>query len=347
MVNRRDAMFSMMGSILTGVGLTGANEASAAEDDALQSIQHGLDGRKLGGWIAEWARSQIAFLNQLDIGVGGKMLYPIARSNLNLLRSLLQMRVASGQDELELRLALAHMASQTGWFAEDAEMLDQAEQYYHFALELARSAGGHDFAVYSLTRLAATSLAKGRPAQCLSQLEIAESEAGPDSPWRSFINMFAVEAHGRLGNVKAAQQALAKADALFDRQAIEPLPEWAFAIPRPSSSSIAARSFIPHDPRFAARLFENALMELPAGFVNSRLHLLTGLAHAKQNLGELDEALDKAGEALRLIAVTPLPRVEKQLIEFHAKLPDDPQTATFKDRFADYVRTHKHGKLYS
>lgn len=338
MMNRREMM-----QAIAGLGLTG----TAGPASALPSIQYGLEGRKVGREVAEWARNQIAFFNDLDVRFGGEQLYPIARSNLGLLQSLLHMRAASGDDERELRLAIAHAASQVGWFAEDIERIDEARQHHHFALEMARSAGGHDFAVYSLTRLAATSLAKGEPSQCLSRLEVAEAEAGPDSPWRSFIQMFAIEAHGQLGNATAAQRTLAQADALHDRTTPVPLPEWAYWIRRPSSSAIAARSFISHDPKFAVRLFEGALATAPTNFLNSRLHYMAGLARAKQNLGELEEALDNADKVLHSVLDSPVPRVEKSLAEFHAKLPDDPVSKPFKERFADYTRLRKASKLHS
>jgi transcriptional regulator with XRE-family HTH domain len=330
MLNRRGAMQAMAGAVLTG---------TVGQEDALQSIQYGLEGRKVGPEIVEWAREQIAGLKRLDVRLGGEQLYTVARSNLALLQTLLQMRAASGQDERDLRLVLAHTASQAGWFAEDSEQLDLASQHYHFGLEMARSVSSENRVVYCQTRLAAVELAKNKPRQCLSQLWAAEVEASGDSPWHSFIQMFAVEAQGRLGDLKAANLALSKADALYDKRWIGRMRELHYEVPRPSSSAIAARSFIQHDPQLAVRLSENALAQTPAEFTRARLHLSMGLAKAKLKLGEMDEAISHASEVLQGVAVTPAPRVEKLLTKFNAQLPDDPVASDFKERFAAHKRT--------
>ncbi|MEJ2227771.1 MAG: helix-turn-helix transcriptional regulator [Alphaproteobacteria bacterium] len=288
--------------------------------------------------LIEWARRQTAELGQLDVRIGGKQLYVAGQGALNLLQTLLHSRVASGQNERDLRLAIAHAAVQLGWFAEDAEMLDQATGHYHLGIEMARSVEGKDFVVYGLTRLAAVALAQGNPEQCLSRLRIAECEAEEDTPWKSFILMFAVEAYGQLGDNKTAEATLAKADKLYDNRNQDRVPEWAFAIPRPSESAIVARSFLSTTPELSATLYENALKRVPMKFACDRLHLLAGLGIAKQALGEIDEALSHASGVLQSIMSldVSIPRVEKLLKKFEAQLPDDPITHDFKERLGLY-----------
>lgn len=94
-------------------------------------------------------------------------------------------------------------------------------------------------------------------------------------------------------------------------------------------------------------LFENALKQVPAEFVCDRMHLKVGLARAKQNFGDLDEALVWAGEVLQEILSLQEPRAEKILAEFHSKLPDDPVAKEFKERFVDYARMRKPRTLFS
>ncbi len=288
--------------------------------------------------LIEWARRQTTEFNHLDVRIGGKQLYVAAHGTLSLLQSLLHIGVTSGQVERELRLALAHAAVQLGWFAEDAEMLDQAAGHYHFGIEMARLADGKDFIIYGLTRLAAVALAKGNPEQCLSRLAFAEHEAGEDSPWQSFIQLFAVEAYGQLGDGKTAGATLAKADTLYDIRKQDRVPKWAFWLPKPSASAIAARSFLFTDTKCSATLYEGALKRVPMEFVGDRLHLIAGLAIAKQALRETDEALAHAGEALQSITSMriSMPRVEKLLIRFERQLPDDPITSDFRGRLDQY-----------
>jgi tetratricopeptide (TPR) repeat protein len=286
--------------------------------------------------LVEWARRQTAELNRLDVRIGGKQLYAAGQGTLNVLQTLLHSRVASGQSERDLRLALAHAAVQLGWFAEDAEMLDQAAGHYHLGIEMARSVEAKDFVVYGLTRLAAVALAQGNPEQCLSRLAFAEHEAGEGSPWESFISLFAVEAYGQLGDGKTAGATLAKADKQYDNRNQDLVPEWAFWLPRPSESAIAARSFLSTDPKFSATLYEGALEQVSTKFVCWRLHLLAGLGTVKLALGETDEALSHAGGVLQSITSLDMsiPRVEKLLTKFEAQLPDDPITNDFRERFA-------------
>ena len=288
--------------------------------------------------LIEWAHSQTAEFNRLDVRIGGKQLYVAAHGTLSLLQSLLHIGVTSGQDKRELRLAVAKMAVQLGWFAEDAEMLDQAAGHYHFGIEMARMADGKDFIIYGLTRLAAVALARGNPKQCLSRLAFAEHEAEEDSPWQSFIQLFAVEAYGQLGDGKTASATLAKADTLYDNRKQDRVPEWAFWLPEPSASAIAARSFLSTDTKFSATLYEGALKRVPSEFACDRLHLIAGLAIAKQALGETDEALSHADKTLQSITSMGIsvPRVEKLLMKFEKQLPDDPITSDFRERLDQY-----------
>ncbi|MEJ2118529.1 MAG: hypothetical protein P8Y36_11815, partial [Alphaproteobacteria bacterium] len=294
---------------------------AAPEDETPSPHFFSLD-TGIGLELIESARRQNAELGQLDVSLGGSQLYATAQNHLRLLLQLLHMGVGRGQHERELQLETAHTACQTGWFAEDAGMLDEAEWHYHHGINMARTAGGKDFIVYGLTRLAAVALARENPKLCLSRLALAGHEAGEGSPWRSFMLMFAVEAHGRLGDGKTAEAALAKADALYDSREQDLVPDWAFWLPRPSASSIAARSFLELNPKLSASLYEGALGQLSTQFVRSRLHLLAGLARAKLALGETDLALSAAGEALRSLSSMggAVPRVETLLVKFEARL---------------------------
>ena len=126
---------------------------------------------------------------------------------------------------------------------------------------------------------------------------------------------------------------------LYDKRDTDRVPKWLFWLMRPSLTVIAGRTFISHDPRFAAKLSENAIAHAPAGFARHRLHLKAGLAKAKLALGEVDEAVSHASEVLPGIADNSMPRVEKLISEFNAQLPNDPVTLDFKERFAAYKRT--------
>lgn len=183
-----------------------------------------MDGKKVGGEVAEWAREQISTLGHLDDHIGGKPLYAIARSNLTLVQNLLQKCAVSGHDEYELRLALAHMASQTGWFAQDSELPALAAQHYHFGAEIARSIGNRDFAAFCLMRLGDLANNQGEYAEGLTYLDAAEREAGADSPLRSLILNFVVEAQGCAGNFRQAEFLLAEADALYENRDLDRVP---------------------------------------------------------------------------------------------------------------------------
>ena len=339
MMNRREAMYTLMGTVLAGLGLPGSDVA-AEQDGALQSIRYGLDGRKVGGDVVIWARNQVTYLSHLDDRLGGKHLYPVAQSNLNLLQNLLQARAASGEDERELRLAIAHTASQAGWFAEDAELLNQAAQHYHFGIEMARSAANNDFAAYCLMRLGDLASTQGNPGQALSYLGAAEAEAGLGAPLRSLILSFAVEAQGMQGEYETARKTLARADAFYEQCDTDRIPDWLYWMTRPSLTDQAPRAFISHDPRFAAQLFEDGLAHTPADFLRDRMFFLVMLAKSKHAAGEIDEAVNSAVEVLQTVSIAPMPAIEKHLLTFSKQLPDDPIVNDFKERF----EAHKNSK---
>jgi transcriptional regulator with XRE-family HTH domain len=330
MMNRREMIQAAASTMLMGIGSA----------DALASLQYGLEGRKVGGEIAVWAHEQIGHLSRLDDLVGGKQLYKTAQSNLDLLQHLLQTRVVSKDDEQGLRLAVARAASQAGWFAHDAERRDMAIQHFRFGLEMARSAGDTDFAAYCMMRVASLTIAKGNPSQGLAQLQAAEAEAGEQSPLRSLILNFMVEAQAAMGDYKTAAATLARADAIYDARNMDALPDWLYWLPQPSLTDLNPPAFLPHDPRFAARLAEEALAQTSTEYVRSRMVLLVELAKARHALGDTDEAVDRAEEVLHAVERTEMPRVEKYLSEFSRSLPDDPVTRSFKQRITEF----QHGR---
>ena len=96
---------------------------------------------------------------------------------------------------------------------------------------------------------------------------------------------------------------------------------------------------------FAIKLSEDAIAETPMNFLQSRLHIMAGLARAKLDIGEIDEALKIGDQVLQTVVTSPTPRIEKSLAEFHAKLPDDPIATEFKERYTNYVQMRKPSKL--
>lgn len=326
MMNRREMMQGVIATTL----------ASAGTPEVANSIQYGLNGGKVGSEVADWARDQIARLSQLDDLIGGQQLYGIAQSNLNLLQNLLHKRAVSGRDEQELRLAVAHTASQAGWLAQDGELHELAAHHFRFGVEMARSVGDRDFAAYCIMRLASQALALEKPDQCLSQLEVAASEAGEGSALQSLIWNFVVEAQGLLGNHKAASLSLAKADAAFEKRNTDRVPKWLYWLRRPSLTGKTPRAFLSFDPKFAVRLSEDGLRATTSRFARDRLTLLVELAKAKLALRETDEAIARADEVLQVVTHTSIPRVEKQLILFNEQLPKDRVSRIFMQRFAEY-----------
>lgn len=337
MMNRREILQGISATALTGIGMA----------DVIQSIQYGLNGRKVGAEVTEWARDQVAHLSYLDDFMGGKKLYPVARSNLILLRDLLRMNAVSGRNQQELQQILAHAACQAGWFAQDSERRDLAAEHYHFSIEMAQNADDRDRAAYCMIQLADMEVMSKNPRRALAKLEAAEADAGEDASLQSLILTSAAEAYGMLGDCKAASLSLAKAEALYEKRKENHVPEWLYWVPHPSMTVIAPRAFLKHDPRRSAKLSESALAQTSTSFVRDRLLLSVDLAKAKHALGEMDEALGVAGEVLHTLTKTPMTRVEKHLIEFQAELPDDPVSKQFKEHFVDYMQMRNSGKLQS
>lgn len=315
--------------------------AGAESEDFIRSIQYGLEGRKVGSEVVTWAREQIATLSRLDDLMGGKQLYPIARANLELLQNLLQMRGASGRDEQELRLTLAHMARLSGWLAQDAGYDNIVGRHYRLGIEISRSIGDYDFAAYCIAMMAFHAVDNGSPEQCLTLLEAAQAEAAKEAPLQIALKQWSVQPLGLLDNRKAAAQSLIKADSLWGQRDSERLPEYLYWLWQPSNTPEVPRGFIDHDPQTAIRLLESGLKAVDSDFQRDKVLFFMGLAEARHSAGQSDEALAEAAKVLDFISTNSTSRALSRLIKFSQKLPDDQSADEFKARIAAHQRLHR------
>lgn len=328
---------SELRQMLGGEDPSVAEERSAKSRETAQILQYGLEGRKVGGGVAEWARNQERHLSRLDDIMGGKRLYGTAQSNVVLLEQILQARAVDGAEERELRLCLAHMARLTGWLAQDAGLDALAQRYYRHGIETARSVGDHDFAAYCMAMMAFQAVDNGTPELCLTLLDAAENEAAQDSPLHIALSQWAVQPSGLIGDQKTAARKLLRADALWETRDVDRLPDWLYWLWLPSITPEVPRGFIDRDPATAIRLLESGLSAIQSDFQRDRVLFVTGLAEAQCAAGHLDEALAKAMEAVEFISGTPNHRILARLKRFDCNLPEDRIAKEFRGRFLSAI----------
>ena len=308
----------------------------AGQEDALQSLQYGLEGRKVDLEVVEWANKHISLLSQLDDDLGGKKLYPLAQNNLFLLQDLLKARAASSQVEQKLRFAIAQAARLTAWLAQDAGYDHLVSKHYRLGIEMARSTNNNDFAAYCIAMMAFRAVDNGDPELCLTLLEGAGTEAAKDSPLHIALTQWTVQPLGLLGDIKSAAQNLVKADTLWERRDADRIPDWLYWIWRPSDTPEVPRGFINDDPKTAIQLLESGLRAIESDFPRDRTLILMGLAEACASAGRLDEALSTANEIMKQLPDGANPRVQTRLAKFGKNLSNDPISKEFKERLLAY-----------
>ncbi|MFI7006923.1 tetratricopeptide repeat protein [Streptomyces sp. NPDC050145] len=227
-VRRRAFMTGMTGSTATVAvaALTpfGVPIGAAAQDPAQDTPLERHPARAGVGAVEEAIRR----IRLLDDRHGADGLYERAAAPLRTAFELLDAGAAPPEDIQRLQTGAGELAISVGWLAHDSGRFDDARSHYAEALATARMAGDEALEAHAFCNTAFLARDAGRPREAVRAAQAAARIAAHLGSPRLLSLLALREAGGwaGLGDRRACERSLARAQALFARGTTEADPEW-------------------------------------------------------------------------------------------------------------------------
>ncbi|MGW6734872.1 hypothetical protein [Streptomyces sp. NPDC055013] len=207
---------TMAAASLSPLGLT--FDAAAAERPV----------RRVGGREADALEEAVRRIRLLDDRHGADGLYRRAAAPLRAAYELLDAgttRQATGE---RLHAGAGELAISVGWLAHDSGRFDDARSHYAEALATARMAGDPALEAHAFCNTSFLARDAGRPREAVRAAQAAQRVARPLGSSRLMSLLALREAGGWAGlaDRTGCEQALARAQALYDRGSSDADPEW-------------------------------------------------------------------------------------------------------------------------
>ncbi|MET7852700.1 hypothetical protein ABZT48_31655 [Streptomyces avermitilis] len=199
-------------------GLTFGSPAAAA----------GRPGHRAGSSEAGALEEAVRRIRLLDDRHGADGLYRRASAPLRTAYALLDAGTTRQSTADRLYMGAGELAISVGWLAHDSGRFDDARSHYAEALATARMAGDPGLEAHAFCNTAFLARDAGRPREAVRAAQAAQRAARPLGSPRLMSLLALREAGGWAGLADRAgcEQALARAQALFERGPSETDPEW-------------------------------------------------------------------------------------------------------------------------
>lgn len=199
------------------------------------AAEHVAVGRRVGSGLADELERRVATLRRLDDVMGGTVLHPIVRSDLEAARTV----VLEGQHTPEVRCRLLRVVGELsqlgGWVYADAGRYTQARQVYLDGVSAASEAGDRPLAGQLLSTLSYLLTNTGSPRDAVLLARSALKGAAHQTPpvVRALLGERIAWAAANSGDADASRRALADVDDEFDRRRPEDEePDWTYWLSR-------------------------------------------------------------------------------------------------------------------
>ncbi|MGF0176259.1 hypothetical protein ACQF36_39200 [Streptomyces sp. Marseille-Q5077] len=207
---------TMAAASLSPLGLT--FDAAAAERPV----------RRVGGREADALEEAVRRIRLLDDRHGADGLYRRAAAPLRAAYELLDAgttRQATGE---RLHAGAGELAISVGWLAHDSGRFDDARSHYAEALATARMAGDPALEAHAFCNTSFLARDAGRPREAVRAAQAAQRVARPlgSSRLMSLLSLREAGGWAGLADRTGCEQALARAQALYDRGSSDADPEW-------------------------------------------------------------------------------------------------------------------------
>ncbi|MFJ7078040.1 hypothetical protein [Streptomyces sp. NPDC098781] len=184
--------------------------------------------RRVGGREADALEEAVRRIRLLDDRHGADGLYRRAAAPLRAAYALLDAGTTRQAVGERLHSGAGELAISVGWLAHDSGRFDDARSHYAEALATARMAGDPALEAHAFCNTSFLARDAGRPREAVRAAQAAQRAARPLGSARLMSLLALREAGGWAGlaDRTGCEQALVRAQALFDRGRSEADPEW-------------------------------------------------------------------------------------------------------------------------
>jgi hypothetical protein len=285
---------------------------------------------RIGASEVERLRAEVRSLYQLDDRLGGGAVYERALTQLRVVRQLLETARYNSITGRRLQVVAGELTEHVGWLAFDAGRPATARRFFTEALyiaDLSESANLKTLVLASMTLHAATC---GSGREALDLAESAQRAARPVGTPKLSSLLAAREglAHGRLGDAARGGGALASAERLLAEGDDSEDEDWlAFWGPADLFGAVASVQLSLGVPAHAAHAGRVALASVDPAYPRNEALYLASLAQALVALGDVDEGVTVASDALSRLGAITSARVRGRLrslrgqLEAHSTVP--------------------------
>jgi tetratricopeptide (TPR) repeat protein len=215
-------------AFMTGGGATVAAASLGPLGLALDATAAGRPVRRVGTGEAGALEEAVRRIRLLDDRHGADGLYQRAAAPLRAAYALLDAGATRQTTADRLHAGAGELAISVGWLAHDSGRFDDARSHYAEALATARVTGDDALEAHAFCNTAFLARDAGRPREAVRAAQAAQRVARPLGSARLMSLLALREAGGWAGlaDRTGCEQALARAQAYFERGLSDADPEW-------------------------------------------------------------------------------------------------------------------------
>ncbi|MCD7445315.1 hypothetical protein K4B79_44940 [Streptomyces lincolnensis] len=215
-------------AFMTGGGATVAAASLGPLGLVPEAVAVGGSLRRVGAGEASALEEAVRRIRLLDDRHGADGLYRRAATPLRAAYALLDAGVTRRTTADRLHSGAGELAISVGWLAHDSGRFDDARSHYAEALATARTSGDEALEAHAFCNTAFLARDAGRPREAVRAAQAAQRVARPLGSARLMSLLALREAGGWAGlaDRTGCEQALARAQALFERGRSDADPEW-------------------------------------------------------------------------------------------------------------------------
>ncbi|AZQ34969.1 hypothetical protein EJ357_16945 [Streptomyces cyaneochromogenes] len=215
-------------AFMTGGGATVAAASLSPLGLAIDAAAAERPVRRVGGREADALEVAVRRIRLLDDRHGADGLYRRAAAPLRAAYALLDAGTTRQAVGERLHAGAGELAISVGWLAHDSGRFDDARSHYAEALATARMAGDAGLEAHAFCNTSFLARDAGRPREAVRAAQAAQRVARPLGSSRLMSLLALREAGGWAGlaDRTGCEQALVRAQALFERGSSDSDPEW-------------------------------------------------------------------------------------------------------------------------
>ncbi|MEU0072513.1 tetratricopeptide repeat protein [Streptomyces sp. NPDC006332] len=215
-------------AFMTSSGATVAAASLSPLGLAFDAAAAGRPVRRVGGSHANALEEAVRRIRLLDDRHGADGLYRRAAAPLRAAYALLDAGVTRQRTAERLHSGAGELAISVGWLAHDSGRFDDARSHYAEALATARVSGDDALEAHAFCNTAFLARDAGRPREAVRAAQAAQRVGRPLGSARLMSLLALREAGGWAGlaDRTGCEQALARAQALYERGPSDADPEW-------------------------------------------------------------------------------------------------------------------------